>query len=194
MRDVLRVRGPAAVAALAVVIGCARSGDAPRVDSARVDAEARGDSASADSAVVDPDQQLLRIMADHHAGLIALARTAAERAADSTSRGTARRLADRLDGEQAEMLELLRAGYGDPHRAMALPVAKAADDSLRQAAPEEAGRLFRESALSHLQSDLAVIDRYVPSLTREDVATLARRVSAAHERAVAELEPGVATP
>ncbi len=191
----------AVIAAMLITAGaggiaaCSSAGDAPGTDSAAGSAaQARADSVTGDWAIDDADQQFLRIMADHEAGMVGLARTAAERASDSLVRTAARDLATRHAAEQAEMLGLLRSTFGDAHSPMAMPAAKAAEDSLRQAPSDEVARAFRESALAHLRGGLVVIDRYAPTLSRAQVREVAERLAPAQKRGAADLEQHVLAP
>jgi len=169
--------------------GCVQNAaDVARADSTATDAAARGDTTAREWAITDPERQFLRIMADHHAGMAALARTAQERAADSSVRATAQRLAARYAAEGAEVLLLLRRLHDDAHRAMATPVAQAMNDSLRQTPPAAVGRGFAEAAAAHFRADLVVIDRYLPSLRHPEVKALAQRLREEEARELAEVE------
>ena len=172
----------------AVALACSAEEKTLDLDSST--GAARTDTIAGDWAVDDADQQFLRIMVDNDAGMVGLARAAAERASDTLVRGNARRLADQYAAEQAEILDLLRSTFGDTHRPMAMPAAKAAEDSLRQAPPDEVGRAFGAAALGQLRSGLIVIDRYTPTLQRKEIRALAGRVAAAQRRAAADLEQG----
>jgi hypothetical protein len=175
--------------ALAGMYSCIQNAaDADRADSTAADAPARGDTTPDEWTITDPERQFLRIMADHHAGMAALARTAQERTADSSVRANAQRLAARYAAEGAQVLLLLRRLHRDAHRAMTTPVAEAMNDSLRQTPPAAVGRGFAEAAAAHYRDDLVIIDRYLPSLQHPEVKALAQRLRDEEARELAEVE------
>ena len=125
----------------------------------------------------DPDRDFLRMMGDHHMGLVAMARKSME-----SQRGTpgSRADASRLDAKQGteveQMRKMLQTTYQDSYEPKVMPTDQAVVDAL----PEQSGAAyatqFYRGVVAHHRRAIAMIDEYLATAKRPDVKAMAERM------------------
>lgn len=135
----------------------------------------------------DADHDFLRMMSDHHKGLIAMAHETME-----DGRGTVRSRADasRLDTTQDEELKqlvtMLDAEYQDPFE----PKVTASDQELLDALLKQSGKayaaMFYQHVVAHHREALMMIDAYLPKAQRPALKAIAERMRRDQAREIPE--------
>jgi uncharacterized protein (DUF305 family) len=189
----LAARRPLAALTLAAAAAC--GGGAPGTDSAVADtASPPGMSAAPtpvtpaapDSAATamgraapkDSNQAFLRMMSDHHEGLVAMSDSAQARLQGATAVQDADRLGRKQKAEQKEMLGMLARQYGDSVRPMILPSNRTMIDSVTAARGPAADTVYYRQVVAHHREGVGMAEAMLPHLTGET-----RRMA---EKAVAE--------
>jgi len=137
------------------------------------DSSGMGDMAGM-SMTGDPDRDFLRMMSDHHKGLIAMAHETLE-----AERGTAesqadgRKLDTKQDKELEQMAKLLEAGYKDPYEPKVMPSDQVMVDSLTKKTGKADATKFYQFIVVHHRGAIAMIDEYLPRAVRADVKDMA---------------------
>jgi uncharacterized protein (DUF305 family) len=185
----------------AALAACTPGGD----ERAGADSAAAGDSAGAmagmqhDSGMAgmagaesrpaarDSNQSFLRMMSDHHEGLIAMADSADDRAQGATAKADARKLLQKQKEEQSRMMGMLRRQYGDSITPMIMPSNRAMLDSTVRATGAALDPTFYRQVIHHHREGMGMIDRYMPTLSGE-VKRMAEQMSGEQAREITEFE------
>ena len=140
------------------------------------------------SAPRDSNQVFLRMMSDHHEGLITLADSAQARLQGATAKADAQKLRGKQDEEQTRMLSMLTRQYSDSITPMIMPSNRAMIDSVARA-PQgaEADRVFYRQVIAHHREGIHHAEMHLPHLTG-DVKQMAEKMRADQQREIQELE------
>jgi len=136
----------------------------------------------------DGDQEFLRMMVDHHEGLIVMMDEGMEKAASAGARADAKKLHDKQHAERDRMVAMLKSAYSDSIMPMAMPSATAMSDTLGQKSGAEYDRTMYRFIVAHHREALAMIDRMKPGMARADVKAMADRMRADQAKEIAAFE------
>lgn len=151
--------------------GMAASGEKPPADNAMAGA------AEAPSGM-PADQEFLRMMSDHHTGMVLMAHEVIERKEKLASKADAKKFDQDQDNELDRMRSALK-GMNDSYKPTATAEAKEMAASLSKLSGSQFDRMFWENTIKHHQMAIDMIDKYLPNLTHPDVKTMAERMRAA---------------
>ena len=135
----------------------------------------------------DSNQAFLRMMSDHHEGLVVIADSAGTRAQNSTTRSDAERLEAKQRREQQEMLAMLRGQHQDSITPMVIPSNRAMLDSILSATGPALDPTFYRQVVHHHREGIAMTEPMMPHLTG-DVRQMADRMVAEQRREIDEFE------
>ena len=151
-------------------------------------AGASGGMAMNESAPKDSNQAFLRMMVDHHEGLITMASAAQGKLQSAGAKSDAQKLIDKQRGEQQRMKGMLSSTYSDQHMAMVLLSNKAMNDSLQATSPGgQYDKDFYHHVIAHHREGVQMTDRMLPHLTG-DVKAMAEKSKADQQREIQEFE------
>ena len=136
----------------------------------------------------DPDRDFLRMMSDHHKGLIAMAHQAKERSNIGTASSDATKLDTKQDAELDTMVTMLEQDYKDPYAPKIIPDNQAMLDSLTPKQGKAYERTFYENVIKHHREAVAMIDNYLPKAKKPSVKQMAERMRAEQMREIDELQ------
>lgn len=140
------------------------------------------------SAPKDSNQAFLRMMSDHHEGLIMMADSAKGRVQTADAKATARELDEKQHREQQQMLTMLRREYQDSITPMVMPSNRAMLDSVvRGPQGAELDRVFYRQVIAHHREAIQMVDKMGPQLKGE-VRSMAQRMRGDQQREIQELE------
>lgn len=135
----------------------------------------------------DSTQTFLRMMSDHHQGLIAIADSAEERVQATEAKSDAQRLRQKQAEEQQQMLAMLGRQYNDSITPTMMPSNRAMLDSLMQSNGPEVDRTFYHHVIAHHREGIQMMDQHLPHLTGE-VRQMTERMRADQQREIQEFE------
>lgn len=185
----------------AVVSACAGGDDAPSTDTMAAGTAAGGTVATdtaaqgmvgmnhgtmGRAAARDSNQSFLRMMSDHHQGLIALADTASAKVG-ATAKADAQKLRTDQKAEQDHMLHLLGTQYQDSVTPTIMPSNQQMIQAVAAAPAGQADRAFYQQVIAHHREGVQMIDRMLPSLTGE-VKAMATKAREKQQGEIAMLE------
>lgn len=201
MHIALNSRTVAAVISSAILLtACARTDESAPGDFGANTAASAGDTGMAgmDHAKLpgmnrgpakDADHEFLRMMSDHHEGLVVMMDGAIERATSASARADAKRLHMKQDAERDSIVAIIRTVYSDTITPMVTPSAKATNDSLEQTTGAAYNRELYRRVIMHHQEGIKMIDDFLPRLTRANVRQMAQEMRAAQQREIQEFQP-----
>lgn len=134
------------------------------------------------------DREFLRMMSNHHEGLVQMGRQAAQRAQDPQVRGLAQRLADEQAREQQEMLRILREHFRETHQPMVMPENRVQIEQLLRYQGAEYDREFLQLTIHHHNDGMMMIHLMRPRFAHQDVRAMANRMEEQQMREAREME------
>lgn len=124
------------------------------------------------SSTGNPDHDFLRAVSDHDKNLIVLSDAALESNTSSEMDDVIRRIEDQHSHDLDAVRVLLRVAYADHYVSLPTNETKSRADAPRGAEP----RIFLDAALASELQASRMIDSILPTIKREDVRSVARRL------------------
>ena len=181
MKRLSTVGGTAWVMGFALMIGaCGANEDA------EPSTEGAASAPPAAEAVAPGDQEFLREMTNHHHGMVTMAHEAMEKTGSSVQE-EATAIDQKQDEEIEQMLAILLKDFSDPHTPTIDPATQAMADGLSSKSGEDYDRTFRMHVIEHHEQGIAMIDRFLPRLTRPDVREMAERMKADQQKEIQDM-------
>ena len=192
------------VAVLAIAMACTAPADrrddarvpaaAPASDTARpATAGTKDDRSAMPGMTGDADHDFLRMMSDHHKGLILLAHEAKDRPKPSATIADGRTLDARQDAELDQMMTMLETDFKDPYTPMLMREHKAMHDALVVKNGKEFDRVFYQSVIAHHQQALTIIDDYLPKAGNPAIRKMAETMKADQAREIRDFQHKLST-
>jgi uncharacterized protein (DUF305 family) len=135
----------------------------------------------------DADQEFLRMMIDHHEGMVAMADTAVKKAATADVRSDATKMRTKQKDEQQKMQAMLRAQYSEDKMPMVTPGNASMVTMLAGASGAAFDRQFREHVIMHHEEGIKMIDQFSSRLTNAELKQMATKMKADQTKEIAEL-------
>lgn len=140
------------------------------------------------AATANPDADFLRMMSDHHQGLIVMANEAAQKGSSEQVKADARQMGEKQSGEQREMVAMLQRDFGVSHQPQVTPDNRAMADSLSPKSGADYDMTFQMNVIAHHREGIAMIDQHLSHLTNPQVRQMAERMKGDQQREIQELE------
>ena len=134
----------------------------------------------------DSNQSFLRMMSDHHHGLVVMSDSALGKAG-ATAKSDAQKLRTEQQKEIDHMLQMLRSDYKDSVTPMTMPSNQTMISAVARASAGDADRVYYEQVIAHHREGVQMVDRMLPHLSgmSRDMASTARTKQ---QREIAEFE------
>lgn len=134
----------------------------------------------------DPDRDFLRMMSDHHAGIIAMAHPTMESKQNLSVKADARKIDRAQDQEIKQMTMMLQSDYQDSYTPKVTLDNQRMVDELLTKSGTEYDRTFLQSVIKHHEQALVMIDGYLPKSTKPVVRAMAEQMKSAQAKEIAE--------
>lgn len=141
----------------------------------------------------DPDRDFLRMMSDHHKGLILMTHDAMERKDAPRVAPDAKTMDTKQDAELKKMQGMLQQRYSDRYEAKVMPESQKMADGLKPLAGKEYEKSFLRNVVMHHQQALKMVDAYLPTAKVPELKAMAEKMKADQTKEIAELERKMAT-
>ena len=140
----------------------------------------------------DADHDFLRMMSDHHKGLIRMAHMTKDRKDVGSAAADATKLDAAQDKELEHMTTMLEKDFKDPYAPKVMPAHQAMADELKAKTGKEYDRTFYENVIKHHQEAIKMVDEYVPKAKNAMLKQMAEKMKTDQAREIAEFEKKVA--
>ena len=141
----------------------------------------------------DPDHDFLRMMMDHHKGLIAMAHPTIESKEKLAVKPLAKRLDSEQDKDMDKMSSMLDSLYKDNYTPMVMPENKAMADTLASKSGSAYDTTFMRNVVKHHEDALKMIDAYLPTAKQPAIKAMAEQMKSVQQREIAELRRQLGT-
>ena len=135
----------------------------------------------------NPDQQFLRMMSDHHKGILVMAHDAIKRKGVSV-KAEAQKIDQAQDAELKRMATMLKTDFKDDYQPKVMPENQAMADALKEKSGAAYDTTFRENVIKHHQAALTMIDRFLPQLTQPALKQMAEKMKADQTAEIAKFK------
>ena len=194
------LKAVAAILAVTLTAACAKSGD--KVDSdAKDSAAATAAGAPMDTGMAgmsgmagmtgNADQDFLRMMSDHHKGLIVLAHMTKDRKEGGTAVADAAKLDAAQDMELDHMVTMLEKDFKDAYAPKVLPADQAMADALKNKTGKAYDRTFYQNIIQHHQEAIKMVDGYLPNAKNAMLKQMAEKMKADQTKEIADFQKKV---
>jgi uncharacterized protein (DUF305 family) len=186
----------AVVCSMVFLAACGTKTDSATADSANGGGpgnSAAGTAASQDHSMnrapaKDADHEFLRMMSDHHEGMIQMATAAMSKGSNPTVQDDAHRLHTKQLAEQKEMLNMVQSSYAESVTPMAMGSNKTMLDQLNGKSGSEYDRAFYSTVVAHHREGIKMIDDFLGRLTKAEVRQMAEKMKADQQKEITEFE------
>lgn len=135
----------------------------------------------------DADRDFLRMMSDHHKGLIAMAHEATKQGGTE-----AKKFATTADAKQDKELEqmttMLQRDFKDSYDPKIIPQNKQMADDLKSKSGTEFDRTFFQNTITHHQQAIKMINDYLPKGKSAQIKQMAEKMKADQTKEIGEIQ------
>ena len=142
----------------------------------------------------DVDHDFLRMMSDHHKGMIAMAHMTKERTDAGPTTADATKMDAAQDKELDQMMSMLEKNYKDPYVPHVMPDNRAMIEMMREKKGTDYARAFYENTIKHHQAAVKMVDEYLPKGRSATIKQMAEKMKADQTREIAEFQKKVGQP
>ena len=136
----------------------------------------------------DPDHDFLRMMSDHHKGMIGMAHLATEEKKAGAAAADAKKLDAKQDSELDKMITMLDSDYKDQYTPMVMPDNQAMIDELKGKNGKEFDRAFYQNVVKHHQQAIKMIDDYLSKGKNATIKQMAEKMKSDQKKEISEFE------
>ena len=140
----------------------------------------------------DADHDFLRMMSDHHKGMIAMAHMTKERSDAGSAKAVAKKIDAAQDKELDRMTTMLEKDFKDPYAPKVMPENKAMEDKMKEMKGTAYERAFYENTIAHHQAAIKMVDDYLPKGKSAAIKQMAEKIKADQTKEIAEYQATLA--
>jgi uncharacterized protein (DUF305 family) len=136
------------------------------------------------------DQDFLRMMSDHHRGLIAMSHlsTEGEKKGSAQTQADAQKVDRKQDAELDSMTTMLEQQFKDKYEPMIMPSNQAMVDQLKSQSGTAYDKAFYQNVVKHHQQAIKMVDEFSPKLQNAQIKRMAQRMKEDQQREIREFE------
>lgn len=136
----------------------------------------------------DPDRDFLRMMSDHHKGLIAMVRPTLDKKENLAVKNDASKLDKKQDAELEKMITMLDQQYKDAYTPGMMPDHQRMVDELSGKSGAEYSRTFLKNVIAHHEQAIKMVDDYLPKAKNAQVKNMAEKMKTDQSKEIAEFQ------
>jgi uncharacterized protein (DUF305 family) len=140
----------------------------------------------------DSDRDFLRMMSDHHKGLIQLAHMTKEKKDVGTAAQDAMKLDTKQDKELDHMVTMLEKDFKDPYAPKVMPAHQQMADALKAKSAKDYERTFYQDIVTHHQEAVKMIDDYLPKGKNAMLKSMAQTMKSDQQKEIRDFEQKIA--
>lgn len=135
----------------------------------------------------DADHEFLRMMTDHHEGMVQMASAAMTRGSPAV-RDDAQKLSTKQADEQKRMAGMVQTTYGEAVMPMIMPSNREMIDLLAAKSGADYDRAFYASVIAHHREAIKMVDDMMPRLASPEVKRMAEMMKADQQKEIIVFE------
>lgn len=183
------ISGSLVLATVVAVGACSSGGDREVTDTALASTDtAAATTGSAQAPAKDANHEFLRMMSDHHEGLIAMASAAMTKASKQTTQGDAHNLHTKQEGEKKHMVDMIQSSYGETYTPKVMPPDRAMNDSLQAKTGAAYDSTFYANIIKHHQEAVRMVDQFLPRLTNAELRQMAEKMRTEQSKEIEDFQ------
>jgi len=136
----------------------------------------------------DPDRDFLRMMSDHHKGLVAMVHPTLDKKENLAVKGDARKMDKAQDAELDKMITMLDQQFKDAYTPSVMPDNQRMVDELNGKSGADYSRTFLKNVIAHHQQAIKMVDDYLPKAKNAQVKAMAEKIKSDQTREIAALQ------
>lgn len=136
----------------------------------------------------DPDRDFLRMMSDHHKGLIAMVHPTLDKKENLAVKSDASKLDKKQDAELKKMITMLDQQYKDAYTPGMMPDHQRMVDELSGKSGAEYSRTFLKNVIAHHEQAIKMVDDYLPKAKNAQVKNMAAKMKTDQSKEIAEFQ------
>ena len=136
----------------------------------------------------DPDRDFLRMMSDHHKGLIAIVHPTLDKKENLAVKGDAAKMDKAQDAEIEKMITMLDKQYKDTYTPSVMPDNQRMVDELKGKSGADYSRTFLKDVIAHHQQAIKMVDEYLPKAKNAQVKSMAQKMKSDQTKEIAQLQ------
>ena len=140
----------------------------------------------------DADRDFLRMMSNHHKGMILMAHMTKQRTDAGSAAADAKKIDAAQDVELDKMMTLLEKTYKDAYAPKVMPDNQAMADELKGKKGTEYERTFYQNVITHHGEAIKMVDGYLPNARSASVKKMAEKIKADQTKEIAEFQKKLA--
>jgi uncharacterized protein (DUF305 family) len=140
----------------------------------------------------DADHDFLRMMSDHHKGLIQLAHMTKDRKDAGSAAADAAKMDAAQDKELDHMVTMLEKDFKDPYAPKVMPEHQTMADELKAKSGKDYERTFYQDIIKHHQEATKMVDDYLPKAKNTMLKQMAEKMKADQTKEIAEFQQKLA--
>lgn len=189
------VRSTAVLLALAAAAACGRENAASDTTAATPTTDSAAGTAPMDHANMDmsrgpakdANHEFLRMMVDHHEGLIRMATEAMSKGSNQTVQGDAHQLHTKQAEEQKRMQAMAQSSYQETVSPKVVPSNQQMIDQLKGKSGTDYDRTFYNNVIAHHREAIRMVDDMGSRLTG-DVKQMAEKMKADQQKEIQDFQ------
>lgn len=134
----------------------------------------------------DPDRDFLRMMSDHHKGMIAMAHPTIDSKEKLSVKDDARKMDKAQDTEIETMISMLSKQWKDDYTPSISASNQKMVDELKTKSGADYSRTFLKNVIAHHGEAIEMIDAYLPTAKNPDVKQMAEKMKADQTREISD--------
>lgn len=140
----------------------------------------------------DADQEFVRMMVDHHEGMIAMSDSLIAKNPPADVKADAEKMRSKQKTEQQQMTAMLKTDYAEDKMPMVMSSNASMISDVASKTGADAGKAYRENTIKHHEEGIKMIDDYMSRLTKPAVKQMAAKMKDDQTREIAELKSKLA--
>ncbi len=140
----------------------------------------------------DADRDFLRMMSDHHKGMIAMAHMAKERNDVGTAAADARKIDAAQDKELDRMVTMLEKDFKDAYAPKVMPDNQAMADKMKGMKGTDYERDFYQNTIKHHEAAVTMVNEYLPKGKSAAIKQMAEKIKADQTKEIAAFQKKIA--
>ncbi len=140
----------------------------------------------------DPDHDFLRMMSDHHKGLIQIAHMTKDKKDVGTATADATKLDTKQDKDLDHMVTMLEKDFKDPYAPKVMSEHQQMADELKAKSGKDYERTFYQDIIKHHQEAVTMIDDYLPKGKNAMLKGMAQTMKTDQQKEIQDFQQKVA--